>query len=85
MLYQESEVLKYLHLVHQHDRIQHETKEDSWVIQIGGIVPFLLTVSSVQLRHRVMSEQWDPRAAAVLSHSSTSVMQGQREDSFTLA
>lgn len=52
------------------------------VIHIGGIVPFLLTGSWVQLRHWVMNQDHMP---PVLSHSSTSVTQGQTEDSFTLA
>lgn len=89
MLYHESKaVLKYLHLVHHQNFVMIYNMKQRKTIQIGGMVPFLLRVSSVRLRHRVMSKQRDlpaAAAAAVLSHASTSVIQGQREDSFTLA
>lgn len=55
---------------------QVKMKEDTRVIHIGGIDPFLLTVSSVELRHRVMGEHWDSHVAAFF-HSSTSEMHGQ--------
>ena len=79
MLYHESKaVVKYLHLVHQQDFVMVYNMKQKKTIQIGGMVPFLLTVSSMWFRHQVMSEWWDLPAASMFSHPSKSVKQGQR-------